>query len=90
MMAADQQMAEPAVSSGNALYDECIQQDSELLELAHKLWMHSQAVNLSIASGYHDAGLSQRDFVRPLLKGAAGHMLIAIDGSLPMTRNHRG
>jgi hypothetical protein len=47
MMVADQQMAEPAVSSGNELYGEYLQQDSELLELAHKLWMHSQAVNLS-------------------------------------------
>jgi hypothetical protein len=41
-------MAEPAVSSGNELYDKRLQHDSELREFASKLWMHFHALNLSV------------------------------------------
>jgi hypothetical protein len=44
----NQQMAEPAVSSDSEISDTCFRQDSELRELAYRLWMHSQALNISV------------------------------------------
>jgi hypothetical protein len=41
-------MAEPAVPSDSDIYDAYSRQDEELRERAHRLWMHSQALNISI------------------------------------------
>ena len=44
----NQQMAEPAVSSGSEIYETYLIQDSELRELAQVLWIDSQASKVSL------------------------------------------
>jgi hypothetical protein len=44
----NQQMAEPAVSSGNPLYETYIQLDTELRSVAQELWNDSQASKVSL------------------------------------------
>jgi len=58
-------MAEPAVSSGNGLYDTYLRQDLDLRKLAHKIWMDSQASKVCI--GYAAVeGMIEIDMTLPI------------------------